>query len=220
MATLEENRFWDRYDWPRNGDEWTDQAEFSGMDYATWKQDIVDAFILPNVAEGSTVLEIAVGHGRWVPSLAQRARRYIGIDFSPSCIGFCRERFTHLEHVDFYLSDGRTIPFVPDSSVQFVWSYDSFVHIEPDITEGYLSEFARVLSPEGRCSIHHPGTPSPEQRANGGRSQLNAELFARLARAHGLRLLSQEDSWGPGNRSNTKLFGDCISTIEKPAAAS
>src|SRR5512134_3900593 len=97
MATLEENRFWDRYYWPRNGDEWTDQAEFSGIDYATWKQDIVDAFILPNVAEGSTVLEIAVGHGRWVAFLAERAKRYIGIDFSPSCIAFCRERFAHLD---------------------------------------------------------------------------------------------------------------------------
>ncbi len=217
MATLEENRFWDRYEWSRNGDEWTDQAEFCGMDYAAWKQDIIDAFIAPSIGENSTVLEVAVGHGRWAPFLARRAGRYIGIDFSPACIAFCRQHFANLTNASFCKTNGLTLSFIADASVQFIWSYDSFVHIEPDITENYLAEFARVLSPAGRCSIHHPGQPSPEQRALGGRSQLSTNLFARMAERHGLRVLAQTDSWGPFNRSNTKLFADCISTLEKPS---
>jgi hypothetical protein len=55
MPTLEENRFWDRYDWPQDGDEWTDQAAYCGMEYAVWKQDVVAAFIKPNVPANSTV---------------------------------------------------------------------------------------------------------------------------------------------------------------------
>jgi ubiquinone/menaquinone biosynthesis C-methylase UbiE len=215
MPTLEENRFWDKYEWPQDGDEWTDQAAFCGMAYSVWKQDIVDALIVPSVAESSTVLEVAVGHGRWTLFLARRARRYIGIDFNPSSVSFCRRRFAHLTNVDFHTTDGRTLSLVPSGSVQFVWSFDSFVHIEPDITEGYMAEFARVLSPGGRCSIHHPGRPSPEQRAKGGRSELTEDLFARIANANGLRVLSQVDSWGTGKRSNMKLFADCISIIEK-----
>lgn len=216
MPTLEENRFWDRYDWPKDGDEWTDQAAFCGMPYAVWKQDVIAAFIAPHVSENSTVLELAMGHGRWTPFLAQRARRYIGVDFGPSCVTFCRARFGNLANVEFHINDGRTIPMVANNSIQFIWSFDSFVHIEPDITAGYMAEFARVLSPGGRCAIHHPGTPSISQRTQGGRSQLTTELFARLASARGLRVLSQTDSWGPGGRSNTKLFADCVSILEKP----
>ena len=141
---------------------------------------------------------------------------HIGVDFSPSCIGFCRKRFAHLTNVDFYNTDGRTLSLVLSDSVQFIWSFDSFVHIEPDITECYMAEFARILSPGGRFTIHHPGTPTRRQRANGGRSELSADLFARIANASGLQVRSQVDSWGPGNRSNTKLFADCISTIERP----
>ena len=215
MPTLEENRFWDTYPWPKDGDEWTDQAAFCGMAYPIWKQDIVDALILPNTAVHSTVLEVAMGHGRWTPYLARHARRYIGVDFSPSCVNYCREHFGKFVNVTFQHTNGRTLSAVPSASVQFIWSFDSFVHIEPDITELYMAEFARVLSPGGRCSIHHPGTPSPAQRAQGGRSRLTAVRFARIARAHGFRMVSQIDSWGPGNRSNTKLFADCISTIEK-----
>jgi ubiquinone/menaquinone biosynthesis C-methylase UbiE len=217
MPTLEENRFWDTYDWPKHGDEWTDQAAFCGMAYAVWKQDIAEALIAPCITVHSTVLEVAMGHGRWTPFLAQRARRYIGIDFSPSCVNFCRKRFAQFANVRFHNTDGRTLSVVSSGSVQFIWSFDSFVHIEPDIMELYMAEFARVLSPGGRCSIHHPGAPCPEQRAIGGRSELTAVLFASIARASGLRILSQIDSWGPGNRSNTKRFADCISTIEKPA---
>jgi len=216
MPTLEENRFWDRYDWPQDGDEWTDQAAFSGMEYSVWKQDLVDAFIVPSVTENSIVLEVAVGHGRWTLFLAQRARRYIGVDFGPSCVQFCRKRFAHLTNVEFHTTDGRTLSLIASDSVQFIWSFDSFVHIEPDVTGGYMAEFARILSPGGRCSIHHPGTPSHEQRVKGGRSELSVDLMARIAQARGLRVISQVDSWGPGGRSNTKLFADCISTIEKP----
>jgi hypothetical protein len=67
MPTLAENRFWDSYSWPSDGDEWTDQAEFSAVPYQTWKQDIVETFIFPNIRDTSTVLELAVGHGRWTP---------------------------------------------------------------------------------------------------------------------------------------------------------
>jgi SAM-dependent methyltransferase len=216
MPTLEQNRFWDRYHWPQDGDEWTDQAAYCRIDYAVWKRDLIEAFIVPNAAGNSTVLEVGVGHGRWTPFLARGAKRYIGIDFNPSCIDFCRRRFVDLANADFHLTNGRSLAPVAGGSVQFVWSYDSFVHIEPDLTEDYLAEFARVLAQGGRCSIHHPGTPDPRQRAVGGRSEVTRESFARLAEASGLRILSQVDSWGPGNRSNNRLFADCISTIEKP----
>jgi ubiquinone/menaquinone biosynthesis C-methylase UbiE len=79
MPTLEKNRFWDSYEWSQDGDEWTDQAEFSAVAYAIWKQDIVDAFIVPSISESSMVLEVAVGHGRWTPFLARRAQRYIAL---------------------------------------------------------------------------------------------------------------------------------------------
>jgi len=220
MPSLEENRFWDRYDWPQDGDEWTDQAAYCGMDYGTWKQDVVAAFITPNISANATVLELAMGHGRWTPFLAQRSRRYIGIDFGPSCVNFCLARFANLSNAEFYTNDGHTIPMVASSSVHFIWSFDSFVHIEPDITTAYMAEFARVLSSGGRCVIHHPGTPSSLQRLQGGRSALTRDLFARLARNCGLTVRSQVDCWGPGGRSNTRLFADCVSTLEKSVVIS
>ena len=126
------------------------------MAYPIWKQDIVDALILPNTAVHSTVLEVAMGHGRWTPYLARHARRYIGVDFSPSCVNYCREHFgkfvkRHFSHI----LTGAPSRLFPSASVQFIWSFDSFVHIEPDITELYMARI-RARPFAGRPMLDSP----------------------------------------------------------------
>ena len=56
MPTVAENKYWDRYAWPRDGDEWDDQAAACGVPYSVWKQSLVDAFIA--VSEETCVLEV------------------------------------------------------------------------------------------------------------------------------------------------------------------
>jgi len=213
MPTLEQNLFWDTYAWPRDGDEWAEHP------YQVWKRDLVESFIVGNVGEGSIVLEMSPGHGRWTPFLSERAKRYIGVDMNKSCTKFCRKRFSHRSNVEFHTNDGRSVAMIAAGTIHFVWSFDSFVHMECDVTDGYLGEFARILVPGGLCCIHHPGTPNELQRKRGWRSAVSTSLFASMAEGHGLRVLSQVDTWGPNNRSNTKLAGDCISTLEKVSRA-
>ena len=46
---------------------------------------------------------------------------------------------------------------VPSEVVDFVWSYDVFVHLDPECVQGYLREIYRVLKSGGVAVIHHPG---------------------------------------------------------------
>jgi SAM-dependent methyltransferase len=217
MPTLEWNTYWDTtYEWPHDGDEWADQAAFCGVPYAVWKGALVGHFVARHVRETSTVLEIAPGHGRWTAFLAGGAKRYVGVDLSPSCVRYCTAQFAALTNTEFHVGDGRSLPMVEARSVDFAWSFDSFVHIEPDVTGDYLAELARVLVPGGRACIHHPGNPSDEQRRLGLRSAVTATSFASMAVDRGLRVVSQSDSWGPGGRCTTRRFADCITTLEQP----
>jgi ubiquinone/menaquinone biosynthesis C-methylase UbiE len=219
MPTLSQNRYWDIYKWPDDGDEWTDQAAFCGVPYPLWKQYLVESFIVSNVGEASTVLEIAVGHGRWTPPLAEIARLYIGVDMNRSCVNFCQRRFLHLANVEFHENDGRSLGMIGEQTIDFVWSFDSFVHLESNVTDAYMAEIARVLLPGGRCCIHHPGKPTEIQRARGLRSMVEVDTFALIAKAHGLHVVSQVDSWGPDGSCNTRLFADYITTLQKPPAS-
>ena len=216
MPTVAENKYWDRYSWPRDGDEWDDQAAACGVPYPVWKQSLVDAFIVPNIGANTAVLEIGPGHGRWTPYLAAPARRYIGVDMNPSCVDYCRRRFAGLAKAAFHANDGRSLPMVFRESIDFIWSFDSFVHIDRATTDRYMAAFARILVHGGRGCIHHPGNPDETQRAHAWRSDVTTVSFAAIAARHGLRVVSQTDCWGPEQRFNTRLHGDCISLIEKP----
>jgi SAM-dependent methyltransferase len=47
------------------------------------------------------------------------------------------------------VSQDGNLPEIPDSSVDWVWSFDTFVHFHPELFDRYLREIARVLRPGG-----------------------------------------------------------------------
>ena len=157
--TIENNRRrWDEeHKWRRGGNEWVGQAKASGQPYRKWKRSVVRTFIAPNVRRRFTVLEIGPGRGRWSRKIAERCRELILVDLSPSCIDHCRELFGEDGNVTYVVGDGRSLPGVADGSVDFVWSYDAFVHMDPGTIAAYFAEIERVLRPGGKAVIHHSG---------------------------------------------------------------
>jgi SAM-dependent methyltransferase len=69
-------------------------------------------------------------------------------------------------------NDGQTIPIFEDASVDFVFSFDSLVHVESEILQAYVREIARVLKPNGAAFIHH---------SNLGKYRPILTLFRRLS---------------------------------------
>ena len=157
--TVENNlvRWEEQHDWPKDGDEWTGQAKYCGQPYDTWKKSLIDTFIVPNVSSESAVVEIAPGHGRWSKEIAPLCRHLTLVDLVPSCIEYCEQLFASEDHVKCVVNDGKTLPGVSDGSIDFVWSFDSFVHMDKETIGNYFAEIERVLKPGGKAVIHHAG---------------------------------------------------------------
>ena len=81
---------------------------------------------------------------------------------------------------------------MPKGSIDRIWSWDVFVHIQTRDVESYLRQFASILAPGGRGVIHHSkhGT-----NTRGWRSEMTAGVMAELCTKHGLRVVEQFDSW-------------------------
>jgi ubiquinone/menaquinone biosynthesis C-methylase UbiE len=243
MGSIEWNRrLWDdQKNWASFGDSWTFHAKASGLPYEEWKQSVVSNFIEPNLGAAVDLLEIAPGQGRWTEFIVGRVKTLTLVDVAPSCIEACRARFEagHPE-ITFLVNDGRTLD-VPDESVDVVWSFAGFVHIdEPDIA-AYTSEVLRVLRPGGRFVIHHSGLRDSALRfseaaqklprfgkavfnrfAQGtwhgaGRSAMSAERFAALVTGQGLVVDEQLRSWGEEGRYKV-AYGDAITVGSRPAS--
>lgn len=248
MPSTDWNKTWDKtYDWSQGGDEWTGQAEYCGQPYEEWKRALLETFVAPHLEPESVALEVAPGRGRWTEFLVQHAAKVHLFDLNESCIEACRQRFEGADHVTYCVNDGASLPGVADESVDFVWSYDSFVHMEADTIAAYLGEFSRVLRPGGRAVIHHAGRRHATLplgfmlrlgsfsryvykllsmkrdtmgRPDGKRSVVSRELFAQLASGAGLQVQSQVDSWGDQGQHTCKRFNDFVTSMQKPQAPS
>lgn len=145
-ATLNRH-IWNSWDWSAQGDEWTTSEE--------WKQSLIHRVLRPNIPGGSSILEIGPGAGRWTVPLLERARDYTCVDISSSCIEHCRQHFANEPRARFFVGSGRDLGDVATGSIDIIWSFDVFVHINAVEIAGYLDDFVRVLRPGGVAVIHH-----------------------------------------------------------------
>jgi cyclopropane fatty-acyl-phospholipid synthase-like methyltransferase len=168
---------------------------------------------MKRIPEGSVILEIGPGAGRWSEFLLQRAERLILADIAETCLQMCRERFGDDPRVEIHRIEDGTLSFVDDEVIDVVWAYDVFVHINPEDTDRYLGEIGRVLRSAGTGVIHHPDRYANEDaHTKGFRSHVTAEIFSDLAKRHGLEVVEQD-------RSVSHMPGDVVSILLKCSGA-
>lgn len=234
MPSIHENRaYWDNdgYNWKYEGEEW---SHAWGGSKRQWENGI-----FPRIKQydlSGTILEIAPGYGRWSHYLQSLSDKYIGIDISKSCITACKKRFKDYEHMSFFHNDGKSLDSVPNESVDFIFSYDSLVHVESDVMNAYLSEIALKLKPDGVAFLHHSNlrdylayskmrpnieffrgvfdyiirtTPLDNIWYQWRATSVSAKTVAKEAKKHGLQCINQElITW-----SSKRALVDCMSTI-------
>lgn len=149
--TVEDNlRQWgETYDWPKSGDEWSDGW---GGPEQQWK-----ALLEPRVSRflSGSVLEIAPGYGRWTQFLAGRCEHLAVVDLAPNCIAYCRKRFADRKNISYFVNNGRSLEMIPDSSIDFVFSFDSLVHADAGTMREYVRQLARKLKIGASGFINH-----------------------------------------------------------------
>jgi SAM-dependent methyltransferase len=229
MPELADNKTkWDgEYHWNDQGDEWS----------ALWGDPAMQwhGTILPRIKShvpAHCILEIACGYGRWTQYLKDLGQKLIAIDLSAECIAASKQRFAGSANIEYHVNDGRSLDMIPDASVDFVFSFDSLVHADESVLSAYLSQFKRILTPEGVAFIHHSNLAEYnlayskiravpdleelltqqgilEESTHWRDGSVDAHKVAALATIHGLSCISQEIvPW-----ATKKMFIDCISTI-------
>lgn len=197
---------WEAWDWQAQGEEWTPSPE--------WKQSVIDCILKRYMPEGGALLEIGPGGGRWTEELRRIGAELTAVDISEACLRACRERFADADNIQFILTPGNELPGVADGSIDAIWSFDVFVHINRSEVEAYANEFARVLRHGGVGVLHHGTTGG----ATGGwRSNMTAESMTEVLESAGLEVIDQFTSWTNGEHQHQAgLYQDAITVLRKP----
>ena len=202
MPTVEENRLrWSTYEWDERGDEWS--VVWGGTPYL-WHAALFPR--LMNFLPASRILEIAPGHGRFTQYLKDLCDELVIVDLTAECIDVCRERFREASNISYHVNDGKSLDFVHDGSLDFVFSFDSLVHAEADVLEAYVHELGSKLAPNGLGFLHHSNVEAYRDPKTGELNcenphwrgeRMSARLFREYCEAASLECISQElVNWG------------------------
>ncbi len=212
MPTLQDNiDYWTKeYPWEDEGREWSNPW---GGPETQWFGSIF--LRIMNYLPVESILEIAPGYGRWTNFLHHHCTRLQAVDVSEKCISYCKNKFSSSGKLSFYLNDGKSLPMIAPGSIDFVFSFDSFVHFNQEIVNCYLAEIAEKLKDEGIGFIHHSNMGRHYHHINneGWRSiDVSCKSFEEACKQQGLSCIWQEQvTWG----ANTEALTDCFSLFTK-----
>ena len=152
-------------------------------------------YLEPYVSSETVALEIGAGGGRWTRYLLS-AREVVVVELNSEFFPYLESRFPEARgKLRFYETSGYELSGVDDKSVDFVFSFGTFVHIAPDGIDAYLAEIRRVLRPGGVVSIHYADRSKKffaGPRGFGGFSDMNADKMEDLAARRGFELLEHD----------------------------
>jgi 2-polyprenyl-3-methyl-5-hydroxy-6-metoxy-1,4-benzoquinol methylase len=201
------------YPWEKDGEEWSvawdgSRSQWYGAIYPR----------INNFLPVSRILEIAPGRGRWTQFLLGQCTEYYGVDISAKCIDFCKRKFAANSRVHFWQNDGRSLAMIPDDYIDFVFSYDSLVHVEGAVLRNYMWQLCQKLTKSGVAFIHHSNALGDsvdphEVAANLRATSVSAKLVKEMIEDSGGKTLIQEEvNWG------TRTRIDCMTTFCREGA--
>ncbi len=188
------------------GDQWGD-PDARGLRYA-WRKlrhgrrlpgnlaRVRERYLEPYATSASVALEIGAGGGRWTRYLL-RAREVVVVELNGEFFAYLESRFPDAAgKLRFYETTGYELAGVGDDSIDFVFSFGTFVHIDPDGIDAYLAEIRRVLRPGGTASIHYADRSKKffagRPPGYAGFSDMDAGKMERLVARHDFELVEHD----------------------------
>jgi ubiquinone/menaquinone biosynthesis C-methylase UbiE len=127
--------------------------EWGGPEFADHVVDLASDYLGPN----ADVLELGCGGGKFSQRLAPRCRSLLCTDISPAMIDHTRTSLADAgidSRVSYRVLNGVDFTGVASDSIDFIFSYDVFLHLQPQNVFGYLLDARRVLRENGTVMLH------------------------------------------------------------------
>ncbi|MCU0498108.1 MAG: class I SAM-dependent methyltransferase [Anaerolineae bacterium] len=160
-------------------------------------------FLRPHVQSNHTILEIGPGGGRWTEYMLH-AQHLIMVELNPEFFDYLRQRFAaQIDKFRFYQTRDYELDGITSESVDFVFSFGTFVHIDPDGISQYLNNLARVMKPGAKGVIQFADKTKVMAQEKPGFSDMTPDKFRAMLPAN-LRVIEMNTDLLP--HSSIALF--------------
>jgi hypothetical protein len=168
-----------------------------------------DHYLLPYVDPRHSAIEIGPGGGRWTRYMLGFGQLY-GIDYHQELLDELARSF-RAPHLRLIKNNGTDFPGIADKSIDFLFSFGVFVHLNIDIMESYLGSIRRVLKSTGCAVVQYSDKTKEGARSAGdGFANTTPELVRPIVIRCGNRILEED---------TTTLWHSSIIRTSRPSLA-
>ena len=114
---------------------------------------IRDRYVLPYVSSARTAVEIGPGGGRWTRYLLDFKKLYV-VDYHVELLAELKKNFCK-PGMEFIKNNGTDFPGIPERSIDYLFSFGTFVHLDAPIIEIYLANMKKILKPGANAVIQY-----------------------------------------------------------------
>ena len=122
--------------------------ESGERDFALLSQGLPDDF-----AANSIALEVGCGVGRLLRAASNKFQQVIGVDVSEAAVKKAEQLLQDRPNVDVFVGNGLSLLEVPDSSIDFIYSFAALGNMPLRVIVNYLREISRIARIGGRVTV-------------------------------------------------------------------
>jgi len=166
------------------GLEWGDPERIPPLHY------VQNHFLTPYITSDSTVVEIGAGGGRWTRYMLN-ARQIYAVDYHQELLDELKANFD-ANNITYIKNNGDDFPGIPDGSVDFLFSFGVFVHLDVDIIDRYLRKIKPLLAYNSNVVIQYSDKTKPIAKNYKGFSDNDPDKMRELVLSHGYDIKEED----------------------------
>jgi len=147
-------------------------------------------FLTPFINENHTALEIGPGGGRWTLYLLKFKRLYL-LDLNNKFFPYLKKRFGDPQNISYHQTNGTDFPNIPKNSVDFLFSFGTFVHLDQEIILEYLDNMKNILKENSNVILNYSDMSKP-QKFNKGFAYNTRAIMRKMITDNGYKIVSED----------------------------
>lgn len=151
-----------------------------------------DHFLMPYISDSSNVLEIGVGGGRWTRYMLESKHVY-AVDYHVELLEELKLNY-NFANMSFVLNNGDDFPGIQHKSIDFIFSFGTFVHIDINIIDTYLSNIKPLLKDGASVVLQYSDMRKPMAKLlTGSFSENEPATMKKLIYSHGYTIFEEDE---------------------------
>ena len=149
-----------------------------------------DQYVLPYVDAKKCAVEIGPGGGRWTRYLLGFKKLYV-VDYYPEILEELQHNFKN-PNIEFIRNNGTDFPNIDMGSIDFVFSFGAFVHMDTEIIEAYLKNIKPILKPGADVVIHYSDKTKIMAQKNESFSENTPDIMREMVLRAGYKICGED----------------------------